>query len=125
MKKLLFIILLLPFAAIAQPPEWVGGPLKNTQAMMSLIEQRLSIKFTAYVTEKALAGIFYQVGLEEQQIRKDPAHNIGVSVIEPDGYKVEANVWLRADNYQILKLELQERMVDNLKHAGIKLPGMP
>ena len=28
---------------------------------------------TAYVTEKALAGIFYQVGLEEQQIRKDPA----------------------------------------------------
>lgn len=28
---------------------------------------------TAYVTEKALAGIFYQVGLEEQKIRKDPA----------------------------------------------------
>jgi len=26
----------------------------------------------AYVTEKALAGIFLQVGLEEQQIRKDP-----------------------------------------------------
>ena len=26
----------------------------------------------AYVTEKALSGIFYQVGLEEQQIRKDP-----------------------------------------------------
>ena len=46
MKKLLFLILLLPFAAFAQPPEWVGGPLKNTQAMMGLIEQRLSIKFT-------------------------------------------------------------------------------
>lgn len=27
---------------------------------------------SAYVTEKALAGIFYQVGLEEQKIRKDP-----------------------------------------------------
>ena len=27
----------------------------------------------AYVTEKALAGIFHQVGLEEQKIRKDPA----------------------------------------------------
>lgn len=26
----------------------------------------------AYVTEKALAGIFYQVSLEEQKIRKDP-----------------------------------------------------
>ncbi|MEP6616072.1 MAG: DUF4197 domain-containing protein [Ginsengibacter sp.] len=27
----------------------------------------------AYVTEKALSGIFYQLGLEEQKIRKDPA----------------------------------------------------
>ena len=27
---------------------------------------------SAYVTEKALAGIFYQVGMEEQKIRKDP-----------------------------------------------------
>ena len=26
----------------------------------------------AYVTEKSLSGIFYQVGLEEQKIRKDP-----------------------------------------------------
>ena len=27
---------------------------------------------SAYVTEKALAGIFFQVGQEEQKIRKDP-----------------------------------------------------
>ena len=27
---------------------------------------------SAYVTEKSLAGIFFQVGLEEQKIRKDP-----------------------------------------------------
>ncbi len=27
----------------------------------------------AYVTEKALSGLFYQIGLEEQKIRKDPA----------------------------------------------------
>ena len=28
---------------------------------------------TAYVTEKALTGIFYQLAIEEQKIRKDPA----------------------------------------------------
>ena len=28
---------------------------------------------SAYVTEKSLSGIFYQLGLEEQKIRKDPA----------------------------------------------------
>jgi hypothetical protein len=33
---------------------------------------KVNTDLTAYVTEKALAGIFYQVGLEEQKIRKDP-----------------------------------------------------
>ena len=33
-------------ACFAQAPEWVGGPLKNAQALMGLIEQRLSITFT-------------------------------------------------------------------------------
>ncbi|MDB5222843.1 MAG: hypothetical protein JWN83_1510 [Chitinophagaceae bacterium] len=28
---------------------------------------------SAYVTDKALSGIFYQIGLEEQEIRKNPA----------------------------------------------------
>ncbi len=31
---------------------------------------------TAFVTSKAIDGIFYQVGLEEQKIRKDPAARI-------------------------------------------------
>lgn len=31
---------------------------------------------TAYVTEKALEGIFYEIGLEEQKIRKDPAARV-------------------------------------------------
>lgn len=31
---------------------------------------------TAYVTEKALAGLFYNIGLEEQKIRKDPAAQV-------------------------------------------------
>lgn len=30
----------------------------------------------AYVTEKALEGIFYEIGLEEQKIRKDPAARV-------------------------------------------------
>ncbi|MFT3911381.1 MAG: DUF4197 domain-containing protein [Ferruginibacter sp.] len=30
----------------------------------------------AYVTEKAMGGIFYEIGLEEQKIRKDPAAQV-------------------------------------------------
>ncbi|MFT3679700.1 MAG: DUF4197 domain-containing protein [Ferruginibacter sp.] len=31
---------------------------------------------TAYVTERALKGLFYQIGLQEQKIRKDPAAQV-------------------------------------------------
>ena len=31
---------------------------------------------TAYVTQKALDGLFYKIGLEEQQIRQDPAARV-------------------------------------------------
>ncbi len=34
--------------------------------------KKINPDLSAYVTEKALSGIFYQVGQEEQQIRKDP-----------------------------------------------------
>lgn len=33
---------------------------------------KVNTDLAAYVTEKAMDGIFYQVGLEEQKIRKDP-----------------------------------------------------
>lgn len=35
-------------------------------------KEKVNTDLTAYVTEKATAGIFLQVGLEEQKIRKDP-----------------------------------------------------
>lgn len=35
--------------------------------------QKVNTDLSAYVTERALTGIFYQVSLEEQKIRKDPA----------------------------------------------------
>lgn len=35
-------------------------------------KEKVNTDLTVYVTEKAMAGIFYQVGLEEQKIRKDP-----------------------------------------------------
>ena len=36
----------------------------------------VNTNLTAYVTQKAIDGIFYEVGLEEQKIRKDPAARV-------------------------------------------------
>ena len=38
--------------------------------------EKVNTDLAAYVTEKALTGIFYQVGQEEQKIRKDPAARV-------------------------------------------------
>lgn len=38
--------------------------------------KKVNPDLTAYVTEKALAGLFYNISLEEQKIRKDPAAQV-------------------------------------------------
>jgi len=38
--------------------------------------KKVPTDLTAYVTQKAIDGIFYEVGLEEQKIRKDPAARV-------------------------------------------------
>jgi hypothetical protein len=39
---------------------------------LPMTRTKVNSDLTAYVTDKALAGLFYQVGQEEQKIRKDP-----------------------------------------------------
>lgn len=59
-----------------------------------------------------------------QGFLKDPAHRVGVSSIDVDGYKVMVNVWAPAHGFVDAKMALQERLIDDLKKAGVKLPGM-
>lgn len=39
-------------------------------------KDQVNTDLTAYVTERALSGLFYNIGLEEQKIRKDPAAQV-------------------------------------------------
>lgn len=57
-------------------------------------------------------------------ILKDPPHRIGVSTLEPDGYKVVVNVWINPHGFTDAKYQLQEKIMTDLKSGGVKLPGM-
>lgn len=59
-----------------------------------------------------------------KSLLKEPTFKIGVSTIEPDGYKVMVNTWVKANGYQDIKLQLQEKIISDLIGAGVKLPGM-
>ncbi|HMU09497.1 MAG TPA: DUF4197 domain-containing protein [Ferruginibacter sp.] len=39
-------------------------------------KDQVNTDLTAYVTERALSGLFYNIGLQEQKIRKDPAAQV-------------------------------------------------
>ncbi len=54
----------------------------------------------------------------------DTTTRIGISALEPDGYKVIINAWLGAHDYYDNKFRLQELLMQQLKQSGIKLPGM-
>jgi small conductance mechanosensitive channel len=57
-------------------------------------------------------------------ILKDPKPRMGVSTVDPDGYKVMINLWVPAHGFTDLKLKFQEKMIQDLKEAQLKLPGM-
>lgn len=57
-------------------------------------------------------------------VLKTPEHRIGVSTIEPDGFRVMVNVWVNAHGFQDAKLKIQQQLMNDLKSNGIKLPGM-
>jgi small conductance mechanosensitive channel len=55
---------------------------------------------------------------------KEPARRIGVSAIESDGYKVLINVWAPAHGFLDVKLLLHQKIIQDMKANGIKLPGV-
>ena len=59
-----------------------------------------------------------------QNILKEPQYRIGVSTVEPDGYRVMVSVWLTAHGFIEAKLVIQQKLIEGLKGNGIKLPGM-
>lgn len=84
----------------------------------------IEMKFGFGVDFNQIRNTLDQSLLNMQGLLRDPAHRIGVSGIEPDGYKVLINAWLPPHGFVDTKMELQERLVTDLKQAGVRLPGM-
>lgn len=55
---------------------------------------------------------------------KDPPARIGVQDLQADGFIISINAWTKAHGFQDAKLAFQEKLMKDIKAAGIKLPGM-
>ncbi|WP_118972969.1 mechanosensitive ion channel family protein [Taibaiella koreensis] len=57
-------------------------------------------------------------------ILHEPARRIGISSLDPDGYKVMLNLWIAAHGFMDTKMAFQELLMKRLVASGLKLPGM-
>jgi len=57
-------------------------------------------------------------------VLNDPRNRVGVSALEIDGVKFVVNVWVNPGDFGSAKLALQEKILNDLVTAGVKLPGV-
>lgn len=53
-----------------------------------------------------------------------PEKRVGVGELLPDGYILAISVWVNAHGFTDTKLSVQERILQDIKDAGIKIPGL-
>jgi small conductance mechanosensitive channel len=88
--------------------------------------RRLDIdwKFPNNVDIKQVKSILTDAIDQSKDCLKTPEKRIGIKEILPDGYVISINVWVNAHGFQDSKLIIQEAILDAIKSAGIKIPGM-
>lgn len=84
----------------------------------------IEIKFPFVVDYARVKTVIDKTITGETDLLTDPAHRVGVSGIDADGYRVMVNVWAHAHGFVDTRLLLQQRLLDDLKGSGIKLPGL-
>ncbi|WP_183575271.1 mechanosensitive ion channel family protein [Mucilaginibacter sp. X5P1] len=57
-------------------------------------------------------------------VLNDPRNKVGISALEIDGVKFVVNAWVNPGDFGSVKLALQEKILNDLVTAGVKLPGV-
>ena len=84
----------------------------------------IEMKFNFGISFDEVNAIALKRITQTKDFLSEPRPQTGVSGVDPDGYKVMINVWVDAYQHNDVKLQFQEDFIQDLKNAGIKLPGM-
>ncbi len=89
-------------------------------------KRRLDIEFKLnYSTDfNSVKPIIEDVIKSFSNILKSPESRIGVGSLDIDGYKVFVQIWVNPHGFADAKLNFQEKLIHDLKEAGIILPGV-
>jgi small conductance mechanosensitive channel len=84
----------------------------------------VEMKFSYAYNFEQIRAIIEKTLQHSSLVENDPQPRIGVSALDPDGFKVIINAWVDAFEFEVSKYEVQHNLVEDIKKGGIKLPGM-
>jgi small conductance mechanosensitive channel len=84
----------------------------------------VELKLNYGIEIEKIKSVIETIMQEDDDILDNPVPRVGVSSLDPDGYKIIVNAWVKPHGFQDEKLMLQEKIISGIKAAGIKLPGM-
>lgn len=84
----------------------------------------IELKFSNNIEYNEVKRLIEETIEEAGNILPEPKWRIGISSLEPDGYKVMLNLWIDAHGFTDTKMVFQEKLIQRLKSSGLKLPGM-
>ncbi|MDF2433034.1 MAG: small conductance mechanosensitive channel [Mucilaginibacter sp.] len=84
----------------------------------------ITMKFSNNIDIKQVKSIINAAIDKAENILSTPERRIGVGELQADGYVLNIDVWINAHGFQDTKLAVQETILQDIKDAGIKIPGM-
>lgn len=84
----------------------------------------INYKFANAVDVNQAKEIIAKTLDNSQQCLKSPEKRIGVGELQQDGYMISISVWVNAHGFQDTKLNIQEKLLQDIKGSGLKIPGL-
>jgi len=84
----------------------------------------IELKFANNIDYNQVKSVIDSASSKSENILESPNRRIGVAGLDADGYRVGVNVWVHAHGFQDTKLAVQENILQDIKTAGIKIPGL-
>ena len=84
----------------------------------------INLKFPNNIDVKKVKSVIEKSLDESEHCLKSPEKRIGMEEIQADGYVISISVWISAHGFQDTKLAVQETLFEDIKKAGIKIPGL-
>lgn len=75
----------------------------------------LNIKFDHRIDFEKIKKIILETTDSSEACLKDPPPRVGIDSIDKDGYTVTINAWVNSHGYQDIRLEFNEKLMQNLK----------